>query len=97
MRVVLEVLRVLCLLIILGGIGSYILYQVYAELDTSFTWFGFFGVILFIFVLYRNKLQFSGWYKGENRKRLSRKATTIINFTAVLCIISPIVFEIIAI
>lgn len=31
-----------------------------------------------LFVLYRNKLQFSGWYKGKGRERLSKAATIIL-------------------
>ncbi|USG64901.1 hypothetical protein NDK47_22695 [Brevibacillus ruminantium] len=37
---------------------------------------------LFLFVLYRNKLQFSGWYSGEQNVRLSRKTTTILILVA---------------
>ncbi|MBU5268232.1 hypothetical protein [Virgibacillus proomii] len=44
------------------------------------------GVAIIIFILYRNKFQFSGWYKGKQVKRLSKTTTRILVASSVVFI-----------
>ena len=47
---------------------------------------------MFIFVLYRNKLQFSGWYKGEGKEKLSKTVSqTLITISVILLLFPPII------
>ncbi|WP_429842531.1 hypothetical protein [Brevibacillus sp. FIR094] len=50
----------------------------------------FFANLLLILVFYRNKLQFSGWYKGKEVKRLSPRATNVLIVVALLAFISSL-------
>ncbi|MEA0565370.1 hypothetical protein AB1J28_14395 [Lysinibacillus irui] len=46
--------------------------------------------ILIIFtILYRNKLQFSGWYKGDVKDKLSKTLTKWLITFALLLLLSP--------
>ncbi len=36
------------------------------------------GILGFIYILYRNKYQFSGWYKGKRMQRLSKRTTRVL-------------------
>lgn len=47
-----------------------------------------FANMILILVFYRNKLQFSGWYKGKEVKPLPPRTSKILIFTAFLAIIS---------
>lgn len=40
--------------------------------------------VLFILVFYRNKLQFSGWYKGKEVKKLSNRTTWTLVLVALV-------------
>ena len=63
MRVLLEIMRILLIFAILGMLGWGILQYIYElfEVNEDYTWLGSLAVVLLLFVLYRNKLQFSGW------------------------------------
>lgn len=43
--------------------------------------------VLLILVFYRNKLQFHGWYKGKEVKKLPAKTTRILTFSAFIAIL----------
>lgn len=57
----LEMLRVFIILIFGGGLGWMIVRNLYRvnKVDPDNMWMGAIAVFLFLFVLYRNKLQFS--------------------------------------
>lgn len=93
MKTLLELIRVFAILAILGMGGGLILAGFYSgSPDTEpYRWLGGVAVLMLIFVLYRNKLQFSGWHQGTGRDKLRRPITTLLVGTSVLLIISPFV------
>ncbi|RAZ67045.1 hypothetical protein [Planococcus maitriensis] len=93
MKTLLELIRVFAILAILGMGGGLILAGFYSgSPDTEpYRWLGGGAVLLLIFVLYRNKLQFSGWYQGTKRDKLRRPITILLVAASVLLMISPFV------
>jgi hypothetical protein len=94
MRTVLELLRILIIFILLGGLGWAILENIYTiNVSTErYSWFGALAILVLLFVLYRNKLQFSGWYKGSGRKKLPKKVSNTLFVISILLIIAPFIF-----
>jgi uncharacterized membrane protein YfcA len=94
MRVILELLRIILIFAILGGFLGGLLEYAYSlfELNTApFEWMGVIAILLLLFVYYRNKLQFSGWYKGKGRENLSSRTTwSFILVSAFLLVLVPI-------
>lgn len=93
MRVSLELLRIIILLVLLGGLGWMLIENAYTinETTESFSWLGGIGILILFFILYRNKLQFYGWFKGKNKKKLPKNVwITLITFSVIL-IITPFV------
>ena len=91
MRVVFELLRIIVIVGFLGALGSVMMDKIYAlnEAAETYSWLGALGIVVLLFVLYRNKLQFTGWYKGKRRNKLKRKLFVILTFTSILLILSP--------
>ncbi|WNC13406.1 hypothetical protein [Brevibacillus brevis] len=91
----LELLRVVLLMLLAGGLLGELLKYVYAYFgaDLAGSEYGWLiGVVIYvwIFVLYRNLWQFSGWYKGNGRRKLSRRVTWgLLGGSAVLAVIIP--------
>ncbi|GAA0454329.1 hypothetical protein [Alkalibacillus silvisoli] len=98
-RTVLEVLRIAAIFLILGVVAGFLITSLYemAGIDlygANNTLIGI-GVFTLIFVLYRNRLQFSGWYKGKGRNRLFRRLTRVLVSFGCLLILAPVVIELI--
>ncbi|MEI4770062.1 hypothetical protein WAX74_10475 [Psychrobacillus sp. FJAT-51614] len=96
-RTLLELVRIIFIFFIIGGILGYFLEFVYVEMgiDTeNYGWLVFFAIFLLIFVLYRNKLQFSGWYKGVGRKKLPKIVSQILLVSAVFLLILPAILSV---
>lgn len=93
MRVLLELIRILILLLLLGTAGSILLTLVYqtSQEPLPFTWLGTIALLILIFVLYRNRLQFTGWYRGEGRVKLPKSVALLLIFVALLLMVSPFV------
>ncbi|WP_411789221.1 hypothetical protein [Halobacillus rhizosphaerae] len=91
MRVVFELLRIIVIVGFLGALGSTILAKIYAVNGAAetYSWLGAIGIVILLFVLYRNKLQFTGWYKGKRGHKLKKKLTFILTLTSILFIMSP--------
>ncbi|RKQ35698.1 hypothetical protein [Oceanobacillus halophilus] len=91
MRVLLELLRIIIIFGILSALGwaaiEYI-YRIYEATET-YSWLGAVAIFLLLFVLYRNKLQFSGWYKGK--AKLPKTITVILLVSSVVLLILPLV------
>ncbi|WLR52064.1 hypothetical protein LC040_03885 [Bacillus tianshenii] len=60
-----------------------------SEIRTSLGLLQAIGFLLVIIVLYRNKLQFHGWFKSGDERPLSKKATKRLLMTAGLLIALP--------
>ncbi|PAV29685.1 hypothetical protein CIL05_09945 [Virgibacillus profundi] len=95
MKVLLELLRIILILAILGGVAWVILDQLYSknEVVQENRWLGAVGIYALLFVFYRNKLQFSGWYKGKGREKLSKKISLTVIAVSILMIASPILLR----
>lgn len=68
MRVLLELIRIIIMFAIVGSALGYLLENIYLEMGIhpeKLGSIGFIAIFVLFFVLYRNKLQFSGWYKGK--------------------------------
>lgn len=94
MTVALELLRIILLFGILGGILGTLLENVYSLFDLNtepFEWLGHIAIMLLVFVFYRNKLQFSGWYKGKGREKLPARTTcSLFLVSDLLLVLMPI-------
>lgn len=80
MRRLLELIRIIVIFaVVLSALGCF-LTNIYLGMGIDTEKFGFIGftpIFILFFVLYRNKLQFSGWYEGEGKEKLLRKVTQI--------------------
>ncbi|MFC0015055.1 MULTISPECIES: hypothetical protein [Allobacillus] len=92
MRFVLELFRIAVIVFLLGGLGWFLLNEIYASIDQTIElkWLGAIAILLLIFVLYRNKLQFTGWYQGSKNVKLPRAVTYVLVFSAVVLMIIPL-------
>ncbi|MBB6452663.1 glucose dehydrogenase [Salirhabdus euzebyi] len=97
MRVILELLRIIFIFIILGTLAWELIKNIYTinEVTERYQVFAVIGIFLLLFVLYRNKLQFSGWYQGNKRVKLTTLHTKIIICCSVLLIIFPLFLSIV--
>jgi len=93
MSVFLELLRIILIFLISGEFFSTVLSRIYKSMGVSqFEWFGGLAVLVLLFVTYRNKWQFKGWYKGEGKVILSQKTTKLlISFSVLLLILPPLI------
>lgn len=91
MRASLELFRIILILVILGALGWAVIENIYTgnELTESYSWLGAIAILILLFVLYRNKLQFSGWYKGKGKAKLPKSVTVILISSSILLIILP--------
>ncbi|WP_419961786.1 hypothetical protein [Psychrobacillus sp. BM2] len=88
----LELIRILFIMFIFIGILGYFVGEVYIEIGTDidkFGWMTYIAIPLLFFVLYRNKLQFSGWYKGKGREKLPKIVSQILIFTSISLLFLP--------
>lgn len=96
MRVLLELLRIIFIFAILGTLLGAIPHMIYLNIgiDTeTYGWKPMIGVFIIIFVLYRNKLQFSGWYTGKGREKLSKRVALMLIISAIVLLLSPPVLQ----
>lgn len=95
LRFVLELVRILAIFLILGALLSSLAVAIYAALGINLdnTNGGFLvggAILIFLFVLYRNKLQFSGFYKGKGMVKLHRKISiSLLTCSALMLLTAP--------
>ncbi|WP_186580225.1 hypothetical protein [Aquibacillus kalidii] len=92
MRVLLELVRIILIFLFLGSILGYLVGTLYSDFGINmerYGWTAYLGIYVFLFICYRNRWQFSGWYKGKGRKKLSPKVSKILIICSVVLIISP--------
>ncbi|WP_235993108.1 hypothetical protein [Heyndrickxia sporothermodurans] len=91
MKVILELIRIILIFGFLGGVFSSVLNYTYKSLGVNcYEWTGFLAVLILLFVMYRNKSQFNGWYNGKGKEKLSRKVTkSLLSFSVFLLILPP--------
>ncbi|WP_110926884.1 hypothetical protein [Bacillus massiliglaciei] len=88
----LELVRIAAILFIGGLLLTELIKAFYASfgVDLDYTNGGLLigiAVLLSLFVLYRNKLQFSGFYKGEGKVKLPR----YVSFSLLCCSVLMVV------
>ncbi|WP_245988056.1 hypothetical protein [Cohnella lupini] len=93
---ILELLRIIVIVALLGGFLGYLIRTIYSEIGINIDkhgWTALFGIFILLFVLYRNKMQFSGWYKGKGREKLPRGATQLLLSGSILLILLPVILS----
>lgn len=90
-RVFFELLRIILLFVFIGGLIWLVVENGYTLNNVTYTysWLGGIAVLTLLFVLYRNKLQFSGWYNGKGKQKLSKKVTSSLIFISIILFVSP--------
>jgi len=90
MRVTLELIRIILIFGLLGGIFYSVLNYVYKSLGvTQYEWLGSLAILLLLFITYRNKWQFKGWYNGKGKEKLPQQVTNFLTSISVLLLILP--------
>ena len=97
-RVFLELIRIIAIFLILGSIMGVLMKLVYANLginvdNTSGAGIVGLSILILIFVLYRNRLQFSGFYKGEQQLKLPKTVSIFLISCSVLMLIFAPLFN----
>lgn len=97
LQFILEIIRVFLILFISLIILGYVQQQIVRLFGfTKFNWnLIFIADLLLIYVLYKNKLQFTGWFKSPHNKALSSKSTKLTIGVATFCFLVGIVLNII--
>lgn len=92
MRVILELFRIIFIFILIGVVAWLVVGNIYTirGVNEDYHWVAAIGIYVFVFVLYRNKLQFSGWYKGKGREKLSKKTTIVLISGSVFLLVLPL-------
>lgn len=91
-----ELIRIIIIFAIVGSILGYLMNYLYVEMDVEIEKYGlivFLAIFILFFVLYRNKLQISGWYIGEHRDKLSKVMSKILIFSSIGLLILPLVLS----
>lgn len=91
MKVLLELLRIAIIFFLLGSLGAMLLTSIYSSdtIASQYTWLGIIALIITTFVVYRNKLQFSGWFQSEKSEKLPKRFSNILLSIAAILFISP--------
>lgn len=95
MRVLLELVRIIVIFGLLGALAWTLISDIYSvsEITEHYSWLGAIAILILLFVFYRNKLQFSGWYKGKGNKKLPRAVSTSLIVVSFLLLGSPFVLD----
>jgi len=95
LRVLLELVRIGLFILIIGGLGSYLLFYVYGHDPVAMNYraFGLVALFMNIFVLYWNRLQFSGWMERKNAKPLAKRWTRMLLFMSILFFLMPFILS----
>ncbi|MFE0503287.1 hypothetical protein ACWF7H_01215 [Peribacillus butanolivorans] len=92
MRVILELIRILLILGLGGAIISTVLIAIYTSIGVNidqYGWLGSIAILILLFVWYRNKLQFSGWYTGNGKEKLPKRVSQALILCSLLLLVSP--------
>ena len=96
MRIILELLRIVFIFVLLGGMLFSIVDHYYTELGVftdRYGWMSIPAIFILLFVLYRNKLQFSGWYVGKGREQLSKIVSKLLIFSSIVLLTLPLILS----
>lgn len=96
MRIILKLIRIILLLGILGVFMGFLVNIIYGffRVDLGNSNLGFLpgvAILIMFFVLYRNKLQFSGYYKSDGQVKLSKIVSiSLVSCSVLLIIVGPL-------
>ncbi|WP_230593816.1 hypothetical protein [Lysinibacillus sphaericus] len=98
-KVLLELIRIVLIFLIFGCLlwgGVRLIYTTLRiNVDGTYGgWLGGIAIYFLLFVLYRNKLQFSGFYDGPKQQKLPRKITCILLTGSIFLLILPLLLSI---
>lgn len=95
MRVLLELFRIVFIflvpIIILGAVFE----NIYISIGNGaeeYSWISLISIFIFIFVLYRNKYQFSRWSK-EDKEKLSKKVSLALITISIILLFLPLIIS----
>ena len=57
----------------------------------KYSWISLIAIFILIFVLYRNKFQFSEWYEGEGKEKLPKRISKILIVISIILLLPLIV------
>jgi hypothetical protein len=98
MRVLLELIRIILIFGIAGTIISSIVNGIYINIGVNqYGWLGSIAILILLFVWYRNKLQFSGWYSGKGKEKLPKTASQILILCSLFLLCAPPVLSLVPI
>lgn len=92
MKVLLEFIRIIVIFVFLNGILGSLLYYLYSKIGINtdkYGWMGLIAILLLFFLLYRNRLQFSGWYTGKGREKLPNMISKLLVSVSILLLLLP--------
>ncbi|WP_286184914.1 hypothetical protein [Bacillus sp. SD075] len=96
LRVILELFRIITIIFVIGLIMGFIINSIYAIFgitveNTRGGWIVAMAIFPLLYVLYKNRLQFSGFYKNDGQVKLSKRTTTILLcFSVLLLTVAPL-------
>ena len=93
MKIILEISRIIIIFLFLGMLLGSIVSNIYTSLNIEsekYGWMAAFAIYILIYVFYKNKLQFSGWYRTKNSKKISKFPFIILCFLSALLFLMPI-------
>ena len=95
----LEIIRIITIFIVLGYFSGILLEAIYLSLGTEYQYllYGYMAIPILFFVIYRNKWQFIGWYKGEEQRKLPKIVSILLlTIASILLVLPPILSRIMA-
>ena len=95
----LEIIRVITIFLVLGYFSGVLLEEIYLSFETEYQYllYGYMAIPILFFVIYRNKWQFSGWYKGKEQKKLPKIGSILLlTIASILLVLPPILSRITA-
>jgi uncharacterized membrane protein len=96
-RLILELVRIIAIFAILGSLIGSLVKLMYVSMEinvdeTTGGWIVGIAIYILLFVFYRNRLQFSGFYNGEGNKKLPKKLSiSLISFSIVMIAVAPFI------
>ncbi|MBL3641415.1 hypothetical protein JMN23_03435 [Bacillus sp. RHFB] len=95
MKVLLELIRIILIFGIAGTIISAIVNGIYINIGADqYGWLGSIAILLLLFVWYRNKLQFSGWYSEKGKEKLPKTVSQILIMCSLFLLGAPPVLSV---
>ncbi|MBY7144843.1 hypothetical protein KFZ56_17630 [Virgibacillus sp. NKC19-3] len=95
MGAVAELLRIMIIFVLCGALGWVVIEPIYTanEVSEAYSWTGALAILIFLFVLYRNKWQFTGWYKGKDKRKLSKQVSITLIAISIILVILPFILS----